>query len=135
VAHAIVDLADLDLVSGYSWSLTTNGYVTAWLKHNGRTRSLPMGRLILGLDRFDPRWADHRDGNRLNHRRGNLRAVTPVENARNRRARSSTGYRNVHKRHDGKYEARVVLGAFATAEEAHAAVEAFRLARGDEPAR
>jgi hypothetical protein len=71
---------------------------------------------------------DHRDGNGLNNRRGNLRICTKSQNMHNtpKRKDGKNKYRGVHFRSDiGKYEARIsvdksryYLGVYDTAEDA-----------------
>jgi predicted DNA-binding WGR domain protein len=67
--------------------------------------------------------ADHINGDKLDNRRANLRAVTASENARNRRSANATGFKNVTRRWDGQgYEGKLSLGTFTTPEEAAEAV-------------
>jgi len=53
--------------------------------HAGKRSSIEivMHRVIAGLDRFDPREVDHKDGNGLNNTRNNLRIYSRQQNAQN----------------------------------------------------
>ncbi len=76
-------------------------------------------------------FVDHIDGDRLNARRGNLRAVTPMQNAANAAARGGVSrYRGVHRAASGKWVAQIskdgvreCLGTFASEIEAAAAYD------------
>lgn len=85
-----------------------------------------------------PTLIDHADGNRGNNAWANLRLATSRQNNANkkRNVNNRSGFKGVRFRH-GRYEARITdlagglrqIGAYATAEEAHAAyaAEARRL--------
>jgi hypothetical protein len=108
-----VDDEDAGRVLAHSWwessSPETDGHVICF--------SAKIGGKIIKLHRFimgDPAGLviDHRDGNRLNNRKANLRACTTRENNQNlgltRRNRS--GYRGVSfSRTAGKWRARIGL--------------------------
>jgi hypothetical protein len=82
-----------------------------------------------------PHFLDHEDGDATNNRFSNLRPATRQENNRNRKVHrnNSTGFRGVTLCKDtGKYRARagiggkkVMLGRFATPEDASRAYEEF----------
>ena len=131
---AIIDDADLDLVSGYRWQARKDDrrwYAqTVVRRADGSRTTLNMHRLILGLT--DPAIkTDHRDGNGLNNRRRNIRACTNAENMRNRGAyaKNKSGFKGVHwNKQRGKWTAQIKcigkikhLGLFATPEEAYSA--------------
>jgi hypothetical protein len=79
---AEVDPEDFELVSKYSWCLRDGYAVTKTRLPNGKRVTLQMHRLITGTT--DPFiLVDHKDRNRLNNCRSNLREVTPKENANN----------------------------------------------------
>ena len=78
-ALAIVDDADVALVSQYHWKLTLHGYAIANI--NG-IQTL-MHRLV--CDSADKPFIDHKNGQRLDNRRANLRPCTHRENMGNRR--------------------------------------------------
>lgn len=139
---AAVDIDDLPLVIGCSWSLVTSrgGKLYARGSVNGVREY--MHRVIAqtpaGMQ------TDHRDGNGLNNQRANLRSSTSSENHANigkyrlvRRGTATSPYKGVSASPNGKWDARIAvrgvqrrLGRFATAEQAaraydQAAVEAW----------
>jgi hypothetical protein len=93
VAHILVDAQDAPIAMGRTWRLY-DGYARS---HTGgrHARAVLLHRLILGLDHFDPREGDHRDGDRLNNRRDNLRIVPKLGNRQNRATWARSGVRGV----------------------------------------
>lgn len=92
---AVVDVADLPLVSGFVWHHHRGAHTTyaASKQPDGR---LLMHRVILGLtDASIP--VDHRDLNGLNNRRSNLRISTKSVNGQNTplRAGTKSGFKGV----------------------------------------
>jgi hypothetical protein len=77
-------------------------------------------------------FVDHRDGDTLNNRRGNLRLVTPAQNAANSAARGGRSrHRGVFMTKSGKWAAQIAksgvhlhLGTFADEDSAAAAYDA-----------
>lgn len=76
---AIVDNADADLIKGFVWRRTSNGYVYA---DRGSLR-ISLHRLIAGAGENDLR-VDHENGDPLDNRAINLRICTPSQNGANR---------------------------------------------------
>jgi hypothetical protein len=115
---ALIDSADWPRVSEYTWSALGHGYVGT--KIAGR-------RVYLHKLICNGAYVDHKNGNRLDNRRSNLRPCTNAENVRNctnRKVISKTGYKGVY-HHKDKYTAHICtdykrhyLGLFDTAEEA-----------------
>ncbi|SRR6266849_1766453 len=133
-AVAIIDDADSALVQSYKWRLSKKGYVRTNQTVNGHTKPLMLHRLLLSLT--DPKvQGDHRDRNKLNNRRHNLRAVTGLQNQQNRDFGAS-GIRGVswHRR-ARRWRAQAAmnrkvyhLGYFDSAEEAGRIARDWRLA-------
>ena len=129
---AIVDVGDLALVAHLTWSASRRSDgVGFYAVHSGERygRNLgPMHRIIVRLDRDDPRQVDHIDGDGLNNRRTNLRVATASQNAANRKkpAIGSNPYKGVSWRERSqvwyaciRHEGRSYhLGQFHTAEDA-----------------
>jgi HNH endonuclease len=78
---ALVDPDDGPTVLAHRWFLDTGGYAVANVRVDGGARTRPMYRLLIappsGLD------TDHRNRDKLDNRRINLRAVTHAENMMN----------------------------------------------------
>jgi hypothetical protein len=127
IAFATIDKADLALVGGIRWAFTSNGYVQGWPQGRSGGQVL-LHRYLLGLQPGDPRQGDHRNRNRLDNRRSNLRVATPAQNSQNTpRPRGNAypagdrwiaqvmlGRRNIH------------LGTFDTQAEAQEVAAAWR---------
>lgn len=96
-AWAIVDDIDADLLDGPRWCLW-EGYAGRYVRADGTQRAVFLHRQLLGLERGDRRVADHINGDRLDNRRANLRAVSHRENCQNLRSEpgSSSRYRGVY---------------------------------------
>lgn len=129
-----VDVADYAGVARYRWTLSRSGYPRRWVLLEGRKpRSIEIQRHILGLTFGDGLIGDHINGDVLDNRRVNLRAVTAAENAQN--CRALIGYRGVrYDRRDKRWIAaadvnrtRHYIGRFDTEAEAAAAVHSWRL--------
>jgi hypothetical protein len=92
------DELDHDFIAGRTWYIEphgASGYAKTWIIIGGKGRGASLHRLLtnpaLGLQ------VDHKDGNRLNNRRENLRVCTCRENSGNAKlnARNTTGFRGV----------------------------------------
>jgi hypothetical protein len=129
---AVIDAADVSLVSGYNWQASVDGntvYARRGDYSGQRLRTLRMHRVILAA--ADDLQVDHRNGDGLDNRRANLRTATKAQNMHNRRPNnnSTSAYKGVgFYKTSGKYRARIMvngkqrtLGLFATPEAAHAA--------------
>jgi len=78
---ALVDDADFDRVSQYTWSCLNGGSAQARIG----TIRVQMHRFILGLNDYDGKVVvDHINHNRLDNRRCNLRIVTHSQNCGNK---------------------------------------------------
>lgn len=97
-AVAIVDPVDAHLAE-HRWCLGGQGHAVRSVRFpDGKRRLVALHRLILGLEYGDPRQGDHRDRDRLNNRRSNLRIVPPGGNQQNVSPQTgcTSPYRGVH---------------------------------------
>ena len=103
----IIDAQDIPLVKSHAWQIDKDGYLA-------RSRRNPIGtvflhREILGI-RDRKIIVDHRNRNRMDCRRCNLRTATPTQNAANHGPfkTNKTGYTGVYfSRSSGRYEVKV----------------------------
>ena len=93
---ALVDADVLVWAKRYVWKLSDWGYVT---KGDGRA----LHRMVLGLEPGDKRQGDHKNGNKRDCQRNNLRIVTLAQNKQNLRPR---------RMYDGKPPASQYRGVF-----------------------
>lgn len=110
--YAIVDDEDFERFGHLRWQLTPNGYV----RRTQDGQKVYLHRLIVGLAKGDRREADHRNLDRLDCRRRNLRITTHAGNSQNLRARKGarSRYRGVSwHRQRGKWRARVEVNGRA----------------------
>lgn len=139
-ASVIVDPGDYEELHKYPWEQATTGFVVASIRHSdGRPLTVIMNRLITGA--VSGQKVVHLNGDRLDHRRANLRAFEyrPYKvkiNGVNKNNR--TGVRGVQYYKDfcptKPWRAQITaegqnyhLGMFATMEEAVAARHAAEL--------
>jgi hypothetical protein len=89
-AYALVDAEDLKLVGQYHWYIN-EGYAVTY--HKGKR--IKMHRLIMNA--APSQAVDHRDKNKLNNQKSNLRFATTKENNRNGvlRKDNTSGYKGV----------------------------------------
>lgn len=95
---AIVDPEDFVGLSRYSWKLDRHGYAIRNTRVNGKSVGVLMHRQILGLTPRDRDvHTDHRNGERLDNRRDNLRRCSLSENNRHNgpHRSSSSRYKGV----------------------------------------
>lgn len=79
------DLDDYAKIKNYYWKQYNNGYFVASYRENGKTKTLQLHRLILGIQNED--WhkivADHINGNVYDNRKENLRIANRSQNCSN----------------------------------------------------
>ncbi len=79
---AVVDDDDYEKLSGYRWHLQSQGYAARGVaKPDGHGELVLMHRVITGAGPGEK--VDHRDRDRLNNTRGNLRLATHAQNLHN----------------------------------------------------
>ncbi len=119
VAHALVDPCDAGQAQ-HRWSLN-GGYVCRWHRVAGKVQVIGLHREILGLLRGGGHrtLGDHRNGDKLDHRRSNLRPSTSSQNARNRAGRGASLTPGVsYHKPSAKWRVKIDFGGFDTEEEA-----------------
>lgn len=137
--------AGLRLFNSFKWRVFANKSGHVYLqrsvyagKKNGRStyKTVRLHRELLGLSDGDKRVSDHINGNTLDNRLENLRAVSPSANTSNRRLRCAGAFRV-----GAKWMARpvingtsVYLGVFETKDAAsHAYAQAIESGYGHKP--
>lgn len=76
------DLDDLPIVQSRRWYVDNDGYLTSSYYYLGRLRIVRFHRIVANAK--PGQWVDHRDKNRANNRKENLRCCSFSENNRNR---------------------------------------------------
>lgn len=95
VAHAIVDDEAFERASVLRWSMHPTGYVTAAVRVNDKVHTFYLHRFVLGYT--GSMKIDHRNRNKLDCRKENLRIATPTQNNANclKRSNNTSGYKGV----------------------------------------
>ena len=78
----VVDDEDYEFLSQWKWQVTTKGYVYRMFKVNGKNKAIPLHRLLLKPPKHLQ--VDHINGDKLDNRKENLRAVNQFQNMANR---------------------------------------------------
>lgn len=104
---AIIDDEYFDTVSRYRWYLHRDGWASGFSHSLGFA---PMHQLVLPPK--GKRFPDHRDKNKLNNRRSNLRLATKAQNSQNSKKRSQPNNTSKYKgvglhKPSGLYHARI----------------------------
>lgn len=117
-----IDAEDADKAMRYSWCISKTGYPVANIRH----KVTKLHRYLMGVT--DPTIVvDHRNGDRLDARKSNLRICTNEENARNKGLTTGNRYgiSGIRQTAGGKFNVRITIdgnethiGNFATLEEA-----------------
>ena len=135
---ALVDDEDYPLVSQHKWTYDKGYAVRKITLARRRYRSVYMHRILTNAAPGE--MVDHRDGNRANNTRANLRICTAQQNSKNRRStalqsttKKASRYKGVSRTHKTKdrWSALIIadgirhhLGSFASEEEAARAYDA-----------
>lgn len=121
----LLDKEDEYLLEKYRWSLNNRGYAQA--RVNGQT--ITLHRLLMG----NPKGLeiDHRNLDKLDNRKNNLRTCTHSENSRNRKVKSNskTGYKGIHKeKNSDKWRVRINRKHIGYFNELNHAIDAYNKA-------
>jgi hypothetical protein len=90
---ALVDDSDFEIVNQYKWSYG-NGYAVRAVKtRNGKWTTISLHKFLTGF-----RMTDHKNRNKLDNRRCNLRECTLSQNAHNRgqQKNNTSGHKGVY---------------------------------------
>ena len=96
----LVDAMDHQYLSDYStWHISKNGYVTGHIPKSGKTgKNIYMHRLIAQRMNLDLKYdVDHKNRNKLDNRRDNIRIATRSQQTANRIYHNKYGFRGVSK--------------------------------------
>ena len=101
-----IDIVDLNMVKDFCWRIHARGYVVANAK-SGTNKIISLHRHILDAD--DGVIIDHKDRNKLNNKRSNLRIATKSQNNSNINMRSdnTSGFTGVKRAKSGKWVAQI----------------------------
>ena len=91
ISKTKIDKNDLEKVKQYKWYLK-NGYVLTNKKNNDIYKRLRLHHLIIGKPIFGLE-IDHKNGNKLDNRKQNLRIITHQQNIMNRKAKGYYWYK------------------------------------------
>lgn len=135
--YALVDDEDFDRVSKLCWHMDDKGYARTTFRvrlfgEKERTRAIRMHRFVLREEKGI--WIDHRNRNRLDNQKNNLRICNPSLNKANGKVYKNNrlGVKGVRRQKSGRFSARLLdiwLGTFDTLEEASAAFKAAHEAK------
>lgn len=127
---ASIDLADLEVVKNIAWTLDKRGYVVG--RPSNFDNAVPLHRWLIFLGKKCSSTVDHRDRDKLNNQRKNLRVCTQNENSKNTSLskNNTSGAKGVSAASNGNWRARIWLnrkeihiGNFSTVEAASAAYD------------
>lgn len=89
----LIDKSDYKWAKKYNWYLT--GENKKYISRTYKKQKFYLHREILGLQKGDGLYSDHRDRNTFNNCRSNLRVVTARQNQYNTNRRNKTGFTGV----------------------------------------
>jgi len=127
----LVDSEDFDWLNRYKWHLNEKGYAVCGIYDpvTQKTKKYRMNRMIMG---FPKKFVDHKDRDKLNNRRNNLRLASRTQNGFNSKmfSTSTTGLkwicwdksRNQYHVSTKINQRKINVGRFDTLEQAKQAV-------------
>lgn len=99
-ACILIDFDDMDKFQGRSWSVNKGGYAKAHAGVGAEAQTIYAHRLVMPGHAM----LDHRNGNKLDCRKSNLRPCTPGENEANKPPRPGS-FKGVTKARSGRWRA------------------------------
>jgi hypothetical protein len=118
----ICDKEDEELLNQYDWSVDDKGYPKTNVGKNGKFKTKRAHQIILHTHKGQ--LCDHKNGDRMDNRKENLRITNYYGNARNRckvEKKTSSVYKGVSIRPSGRWRAQIqcnVIGTYDTPEQA-----------------
>ncbi len=79
----IVDKEDYELVRQYKWGTSKNQHGVLDVRTNRKVGLIPLSRMLMDLSKGDKTEVDHKNGDRLDNRRENLRLCDRSQNTCN----------------------------------------------------
>lgn len=120
---AVVDDEDFDLLNQWSWQVNNSGYIRRTEKKDGVHRTIYMSRLVMCYN--GTLHVEHKDRNKLNNQKNNLRLATPPQNGANKKKISQNkDYKGIYRHKDRWYATIIVnkevvyLGVYANQQDA-----------------
>ena len=100
----LADAEDAEKLQRYSWCVSKSGYAVARI--DGRV--VRMHRFIMGIDSPDI-IIDHKNNNKCDNRKSNLRICSSADNARNKSVSKGckSGHLGIRKTKEGKFNVRI----------------------------
>jgi len=84
----IVDSDDFEMLNKRPWHLNANGYVRGAVKKDGKSTTIPIHRVIMNAQKGQE--IDHKNNDKLDNRKENLRFCTRSQNNANQSVRGKT---------------------------------------------
>ena len=107
----LIDEEDFDRVSKHNWHIhhdkPNSKYCRANIKIDGRKKTLPLHRFLMGLQHGDKRIINHIDGNGLNNKKSNLEICNNLYNCQSINTKKRFGHIFIDNRVNKKYRAEV----------------------------
>jgi hypothetical protein len=105
---ALVDDDDFERINQNKWKFNNRGYAVRLTHQNKKWKTHSMHRVILNAE--DGQIVDHKNGDRLDNRKENLRIASPSQNCWNSKLciNNTSGYKGVSlEKKTGKWNARI----------------------------
>jgi len=107
-----VDLENFNLIKNFTWQENNKGYIiTQVKKENLNSKKISLHHLILGIENGKGIIIDHKDRNRANNRKYNLRIANSAQNRINSIIRKDNkyGFTGVYNR-DNRFYSKITVG-------------------------
>lgn len=104
---ALFSPTDLGTVEGHTWCIAIRRKQT----YAGTNINRKFVYMHSVLAKAKGQHVDHRNGNGLDNRDGNLRPCTVGQNLQNRNCRPASGFKGVYKIYGDRFQARICVGA------------------------